>query len=165
MNKKSKKIRSQQLVQAENVYMNSPRLYLAYFYEYNLKMVSREKMPNILKQLLQLDLLTPFPYNDTSKLRADFKEHFLEDDCINGDLNTYWMTISGSLSYILRGYPKEDPQSQIEWLGWSFFDRYKQYRFLEPHIHNYPVFYEEYCNHEKARIVILCYLFLESSNC
>ena len=165
MNNKTKRIQSQQLIPAQNVHMISPHSYVAYYYEYILKMVSKEKMPNLLKEVLQLDLLKPFPYKDTSKLHADFKEHFLEDDCINGDLNTYWMTISGSLSYILRGYPKEVPQSQIEWLGWSFFDRFKQYRFLEQHIPNYPVFYEEYSNHEKARIVILCYLFLESSNC
>ncbi|MGN7402905.1 YxiJ family protein [Cytobacillus praedii] len=160
MNKKTKRIQTQLLVQAENVYMNAPRLYLAYFYEYTLKMVAREKMPNILKQVLQLDLLKSFPYSETSKLHADFKGHFLETDCINGDLNTYWMAISGSLSYILRGYPQKVPQGQIEWLGRSFFDRFKQYRFLEPHIHNYPFFYEEYSNHEKARIIILCYLFI-----
>lgn len=161
MNNKTNKIRSQQLIPAQNVHMISPHSYVTYYYGYILKMVSKEKMPNLLKEVLQLDLLKPFPYKDTSKLHADFKEHFLEDDCINGDLNTYWMTISGSLSYILRGYPKEVPQDQIEWLGKSFFDRFKQYRFLEPHIPNYPVFYEEYCIHEKARIVILCYLFFE----
>lgn len=164
MNKQKKQFQSQQLVPGQNVQMISPHTYVAYFYESHLKMVSREKMPNLLKQVLQLDLLKPFPYNDTSKIRADFKEHFLETDCINGDLNTYWMNISGSLSYILRGTPKKVPKKQKEWLGRSFFDIFKPFQFLEPHIHNYPVLFEEYHTHEKARMVILCYLFLETSD-
>lgn len=116
----------------------------------------------MLNKLLALDLCKPFPYTDTSKIKSDFKELILEDDCINADLNTYWMNINGNLSYILRGRSQNIPQCQIDWLQMSFFNLFQQYSFLEEHIGLYPGFYEEYIKYEKARNLIFCYLFLEA---
>ena len=162
MDKSLEQLKLIQLNQAQNVKVKSLHSELVYYYEYILELVYRERNPNILKQLLELDLCKPFPYRDTSKISDDFKKFFLEDDCINADLNTYWMSINGKLSYILKGRSPKIPQGQIEWLQMSFFDIFKQYRFLEEHIIKYKDFYEEYVTHEKARILIFCYLFLDN---
>ena len=157
-----KQIRLNQRNSAQNAKVISLHSELVSFYEYILELVYRERNPTILKQLLELDISKHFPYLDTSKIGYDFKELFLDADCLNADLNTYWMSIYGKLSYILRGRSQNIPQGQIDWLKKSFFDIFKQYRFLEEHISKYPGFYETYINHEKARTLILCYLFLES---
>lgn len=162
MDESLKRIKLIQQNQAQNAKVKSLYSELVYFYEYILELVYSERNPNILKQLLELDLSKPFPYRDTSKIRDDFKELFLEDDCLNADLNTYWMNIYGRLSYILKGRSPKIHQGQIEWLQMSFFDIFKQYRFLEEHIVEYKDFYEEYVIHEKARILIFCYLFLDT---
>ncbi|SEN87630.1 YxiJ-like protein [Paenisporosarcina quisquiliarum] len=148
------------LNQAQNVKVKTLHSELVPFFEYTLELVYREKNPIMLNRLLALDLCKPFPYCDTSKIMSDFKEYILEDDCINADLNTYWMNINGNLSYILRGRSQNIPQGQIDWLQMSFFDLFQQYSFLEEHIGRYPGFNEEYLNYEKARILIFCYLFL-----
>ncbi|MCZ8535293.1 YxiJ family protein [Psychrobacillus psychrodurans] len=150
------------LDQAQNAKVKSLHSELVPFFEYILELVYREKNPNMLSKLLALDLCKPFPYCDTSKIMSDFKELILEEDCINADLNTYWMNINGNLSYILRGRSQKIPQDQRDWLNMSFFDLFQQYSFLEEHIGLYPGFYEEYINYEKARIFIFCYLFLEA---
>lgn len=103
-------------------------------------------------------LYSPFPYSDTYKIQDDFKNELSEDDCLTGDLNTYWMNIAGSLSYVLKGSVKRIPQGQKDWLHLSFFDIFHQYRFLEEKIADYPTFNEEYMNHEKVRKLLLDYL-------
>ncbi|MDQ0242792.1 hypothetical protein J2S09_000328 [Bacillus fengqiuensis] len=103
-------------------------------------------------------LYNPFPYSDTDKIQDDFNKEFSEDDCLTGDLNTYWMNIAGSLSYVLSGSSKRIPQGQIDWLHLSFFDIFHQYRFLKEKMADYPTFYEEYMNHEKVRRLLLDYL-------
>jgi hypothetical protein len=103
-------------------------------------------------------LYNPFPYTDTDKIQKDFNKEFAEEDCLTGDLNTYWMNIAGSLSYVLKGNSKSIPKGQLEWLHLSFFNIFQQYRFLEEKIANYPILYEEYMNNEKARKLLLDYL-------
>ena len=100
----------------------------------------------------------PFPYRDTDKIQEDFNKKLSEDDVLTADLNSYWMNIAGSLSYVLRGIPNKIPQGQVEWLHLSFFDIFQQYRFFEDKIADYPSFYEEYINNEKARKLLLDYL-------
>ena len=150
------------LDQAQNAKVKSLHSELVPFFEYILELVYREKNPYMLNKLLALDLCKPLPYTDTSKIMSDFKELILEDDCINADLNTYWMNINGILSYILSGRSQNIPQGQIDWLQMSFFNHFQQYSFLEEHIGLYPGFYEEYIKYEKARNLIFCYLFLEA---
>jgi hypothetical protein len=125
-----------------------------------------EKHPYILNELLKIgkNLKSPFPYRVTEKIQDDFSNHFSEDDCLNGDLNTYWMNIVASSNYIVRGKSRGISKESIEWLKTSFFDIFKQYKFLEVHIDKYPIFYKEYINHEKARMLILYYLFLENNH-
>lgn len=65
-------------------------------------------------------LTQPFPYRDTSKIYQDFKESFSEEDCLNADLNTYWMYIAGSLSYVLNGKANKILKNQIERMHLSF---------------------------------------------
>lgn len=101
-------------------------------------------------------LYSPFPYRDTGQIQEDF--FIFEDDCLNGDLNSYWMNIVGSLSYVLRGNSKKIPKGQIDRLHLSFYDIFQQYRFLEEKMDAYPIFYQEYKNHEKARKLLLDYL-------
>ncbi|MGF6949057.1 hypothetical protein QF028_001562 [Neobacillus sp. B4I6] len=107
---------------------------------------------------LKESLYNPFPYRDTDNIQEDFNKELSEEDCLTGDLNTYWMNIAGSLSYVLKGNSKSIPQGQIEWLHLSFFDIFHQYRFLEDKMADYPTFYEEYMNNEKARKLLLNYL-------
>lgn len=101
-------------------------------------------------------LYSPFPYRDTGQIQEDFD--ISEEDCLNGDLNSYWMNIVGSLSYVLRGNLKKIPNGQIDRLHLSFYDIFPQYRFLEEKMAAYPIFYQEYKNHEKARKLLLDYL-------
>lgn len=103
-------------------------------------------------------LTQPFPYRDTRKIYQDFKESFSEEDCLNADLNTYWMYIAGSLSYVLNGKANKTPKNQIERIHLSFFDIFKQYRFLENRIEKYPTFYKEYMYYERARKLLIYYL-------
>ncbi|MFJ7513241.1 YxiJ family protein [Peribacillus simplex] len=107
---------------------------------------------------LKKNLYNPFPYRDTDKIQEDFNKELSEEDCLTGDLNTYWMNIAGSLSYVLRGNSKRIPQGQLEWLHISFFDIFHQYRFLEEKMADYPTLYEEYMNNEKVRQLLLKYL-------
>ncbi|WP_231507667.1 YxiJ-like family protein [Bacillus sp. UNC41MFS5] len=107
---------------------------------------------------LKESLYNPFPYKDTDKIQEDFYKELSEEDCLTGDLNTFWMNIAGSLIYVLRGNSKRIPQGQIEWLHFSFFDIFHQYRFLEEKMADYPTFYEEYRYNEKARKLLLDYL-------
>lgn len=106
-------------------------------------------------------LYNPFPYDDTKKIQIDFKEELSDDDCLTGDLNTYWMNIAGCLSYVLNGNEKSIPQRQLEWLRLTFFNIFIQYKFLEGKITEYPTFLEEYLNYEKVRTLLLCYLSLK----
>ncbi|MGJ7910464.1 YxiJ family protein [Neobacillus sp. LXY-1] len=133
------------------------------YFDYLLNLVYVEKYPYTINQLLKLKkkLTKPYPSRDTDKIQNDFRSFFSEDDCINGDLNTYWMNIVASSTTISKGKFKEITNKQIKLMEQSFFDYFKQYKFLESHINNYPIFYEEYLNHEKARMLTLYYLFLE----
>ncbi|MFJ7936329.1 YxiJ family protein [Sporosarcina sp. NPDC096371] len=111
-------------------------------------------------KIVKESLYTTFPYRATDKIQEDFIKELTEEDCLTGDLNTYWMNIAGSLSYVLRGNSKEIPHGQIEWLHLSFFDIFPQYRFLEGRAAEYPTFYEVYLNNEKARKLIIDYLYI-----
>ncbi|MFC3883298.1 YxiJ family protein [Bacillus songklensis] len=109
-------------------------------------------------KMLEKTLYNPFPYDDTDKIQDDFNKELSEEDCLTGDLNSYWMNIDGSLIYVLRGRSKRIPQGQIDWLHLSFFDIFHQYRFMEEKMADYPTFYEEYMNFEKVRKLLLDYL-------
>lgn len=106
-------------------------------------------------------LFNPFPYDDTAKIQIDFKEDLSDDECLTGDLNTYWMNIAGCLSYVLNGNEKSIPQGQLEWLRLTFFDIFIQYKFLEEKIADYPTFMEEYLNYERVRTLLLSHLSLK----
>ncbi|AMQ08247.1 YxiJ family protein [Sporosarcina psychrophila] len=114
----------------------------------------------IYKELLAIkeSLYTPFPYSDIYKIQHDFIKELNPDDILTADLNTYWMNIVGSLSYVLRGKLQAIPQGQIDWLQLTFYDIFHQYYFLQESMINYPTFYAEYMNHEKARELLVDYL-------
>ncbi|TVX75704.1 hypothetical protein FQP34_27165 [Peribacillus simplex] len=109
-------------------------------------------------ETLKESLYNPFPYRDIDKIQEDFNKELTEDDYLTADLNAYWMNIVGSLSYALKGNAKSIPKSQIEWLHFSFFDIFQQYRFLKEIMVDYPILYEEYMNNEKVRLLLLKYL-------
>ncbi|WOD61315.1 YxiJ-like family protein [Niallia taxi] len=164
MGEKLKKIELSQLVQVNHVNRNSLHAEVLHFFYKMIGEVCKEKYPNTIKQLLQLSLQNPFPYQDSSKIQQDFKKQLLEEDCLIADLNTYWMMIAGSLSFLIRGQSRNISPKSIAWLQMSFFEIFKQYQFLEPHIDQYPYFYKEYIHFDKARHFIVFYLFLQSSN-
>jgi len=103
-------------------------------------------------------LYTPFPYSDINKIKHDFIKKLNPDDILTADLNTYWMNIAGSLSYVLRGKSKVIPQGQIDWLQLTFYDIFHQYYFLQESMIHYQVFYDQYRSYEKARMLLVEYL-------
>lgn len=107
-------------------------------------------------QKLYSSLREPFPYRDTEKMQRNHK--FSEDDCFNGDLNTYWMNISGTLSYVLLNKSSKIPYKQIKLLHYSFFETFQQYHIIENHIEKYPTFYRDYAAYERTRKLLLYYL-------
>lgn len=120
--------------------------------------IDKTKLLNDLRQL-KVELYHPFPHDDVNKIQNEFNEKFQEDDILTADLNSYWANIVGSLSYVLNGKTKKIPQIQIKELKLTFFEVFPQYSFLENEIFSYPTFYEEYKIHEKARELMLSYLF------
>jgi hypothetical protein len=118
-------------------------------------------MENIIKRLtvLQYKLGKPFPYRDTDKIQEDFRTEFLnlpeDDNDLTADFNTYCMNISGTLSYVLSGCTKNIPKFQIEFLQYSFFDYFKQYKFFEYKISDYQDLNEEFNNFEETRKLLL----------
>ncbi|MEH7459854.1 YxiJ-like family protein [Bacillus sp. JJ1127] len=109
-------------------------------------------------QRLHDSLYQPFPCRDVRNMRKDFKDAFSEDDCLSAALNIYWMNIAGTLSYVLNGKAEKIPFHQINLLRTSFFEQFKQFRFLEKKIENYPLFYRDYMYYEKARKLLFYYL-------
>ncbi|MDI3089793.1 YxiJ family protein [Priestia megaterium] len=108
---------------------------------------------------LNNDLYHPFPHKDIRKIQNKFSEKLHENDLLTADFNSYWMNIAGSLSYMLKGKTKKIPQNQIDELKLTFFEVFPQYSFLEKEISTYPNLYEEYKVYEKARELMLSYLF------
>lgn len=109
-------------------------------------------------KMIEKSLYNPFPYRDIYKMQKDFNNQFSEEDCIIADLNTYWMNIAGSLSYVLKGESKCIPQDQIDLLNFTFFEAFYQYLFLREKITKYPTFYKEYMNNEKTRKLLLDFI-------
>lgn len=109
-------------------------------------------------QAIKESLHTPFPYNDIYKIQHDFIKEINQDDILTADLSTYWANIAGSLGYVERGKSQAIPQGQIDWLQLTFYDIFHQYCFLQGSMINYPTFYAEYMNHEKARELLVDYL-------
>lgn len=121
-------------------------------------------MDDILKQLTEInnELHKPFPYSDVGKIEKDFKIKFdsLSDleNSLTADFNMYCMNIAGTLSYLLAGQTNKIPENQIEGLRKTFFESYKQYRFIEGKIGIYEDFSKEYNTFEQARKLLLCVL-------
>ncbi|XIH76022.1 hypothetical protein C1N57_26685 (plasmid) [Priestia aryabhattai] len=115
----------------------------------------------ILDELKKLndDLYHPFPHEDICKIQDKFSVKLHEDDLLTADFNSYWMNIAGSLSYMLKGKTKKIPRNQIDELKLTFFEAFPQYSCLEEEISTYPNLYEEYKVYEKARELMLSYLF------
>ncbi|EOO19637.1 MULTISPECIES: YxiJ-like family protein [Bacillus cereus group] len=109
-------------------------------------------------QKMHSPLHKPFPYRDTRKLQQDYKNTFKEDDCINADLNYYWVHTAGPLSYVLNKNEEKITFQQLRWLRISFFEWFPQYRFLETEIVKYPILHRDFMNYEKARKLLLYYL-------
>jgi len=109
-------------------------------------------------QGIKYSLYTPFPYSDINKIKHDFIKKLNPDDILTADLSTYWANIAGSLGYVERGKLQAIPQGQIDWLQMTFYDIFHQYYFLQGSMINYPMFYAEYLNHEKARELLVDYL-------
>ncbi|MEH6867865.1 YxiJ-like family protein [Priestia megaterium] len=108
---------------------------------------------------LNNDLYHSFPHEDIHKIQDKFSEKSHEDDLLTAAFNSYWMNIAGSLSYMLKGKTKKIPQNQIDELKLTFFEVFPQYSFLEKEIYTYPNLYEEYQIYEKARELMISYLF------
>ncbi|MED3816228.1 YxiJ family protein [Priestia megaterium] len=105
------------------------------------------------------DLYHPFPHKDIRKIQDKFSGKLHEDDLLTADFNGYWMNIAGSLSYILKGKMKNNRMIKIDELKLTFFEVFPQYSFLEKEISTYPNLHEEYKIYDKARELMLRYLF------
>ncbi|MFJ8455717.1 YxiJ-like family protein [Bacillus paramycoides] len=114
----------------------------------------------IFNELLKMHSLLnkPFPNRDTRKLQQDYKNTLSEDDCINADLNYYWIHTAGTLSRVLNKNEHKISFQQILRLRKSFFECFPQYRILETEIVKYPILYRDFMNFEKARKLLLYHL-------
>ena len=78
---------------------------------------------SIITELLdkRASLYGPFPTNDTKSIKRDFAPHFHEDMELNPDLNTYWMNIGGSFSYVVKRKEAMLLEHQILWTSPDVF--------------------------------------------
>jgi len=122
--------------------------------------LSSEEIRKKISSLYNFQLVNPFPYEDTSRMKIDFESDFevLEEESLNADFNDYCALINGTTSYILNGNVANIPERQIKLLNESFFQRFPQFSFIEAKLENYPDFQNEYINHEELRKLILDYL-------
>ena len=102
----------------------------------------------------------PFPYNDLTLLREEFQDEFenVKDECINGDLNTYWMFIDGmgggGLKTILDDSLERYRVKKM--LQKTFFDWFPKYRFLERYdLGEYKDLDLEFKIYDKVRFLLL----------
>ncbi|EOO21020.1 MULTISPECIES: YxiJ-like family protein [Bacillus cereus group] len=109
-------------------------------------------------QKMHRPLFKPFPSRATGKLQRDLKSKFTDEDCINADLNYYWMHTAATLNSVLNKKEKNISFQQIQWLRKSFFEWFPQYRFLETEIVKYPILHRDFMNYEKSRKLLLYYL-------
>ncbi|WP_394231970.1 YxiJ family protein [Niallia oryzisoli] len=121
--------------------------------------INIDKKDEVLK-LIKERLYNPFPYQEFAMIQADYEEVTL-NECPTGDLNTYWLTIAGTLSYVLRGRENSIPKGQIEWMYKTFFDCFPQFSFLKTNLSDYPLLYEEFMNYETVRQLLIEYLSIK----
>ncbi|CAM5795909.1 YxiJ family protein [Brevibacillus borstelensis] len=119
-----------------------------------------EEMLEKISRLYNFQLVNPFPYEDTNRIKIDFESEFelLEEENLNADFNDYCTLIVGTTSYILKGNVANIPKKQIEFLNEDFFQRFPQYSFIKAKLENYPDFQNEYIIHEELRKIIFDYL-------
>lgn len=122
--------------------------------------MNKEYILTKISYLYNFQLVNPFPYEDTKKIKRDFERDFISlvDESLNADFNDYCTVIVGTTSYILKGKVTEIPKKQVELLNKDFFQRFPNYSFIKTSLKNYPDFQAEYNNHEQLRILILDYL-------
>ncbi|MFK4468394.1 YxiJ-like family protein [Bacillus sp. RC252] len=109
-------------------------------------------------QKMHSPLFKPFPSRATGKLQRDLKSKFTDEDCINADLNYYWMHTAATLNSVLNENEENITFQQIKWLRKSFFEWFPQYCFLETEIVKYPILYRDFMNYEKVRKLLRYYL-------
>ena len=119
--------------------------------------MSSEEIRKEIASLYNFQLVNPFPYEDTDKIKSDF-ERLLKDESLNADFNDYCTLIAGTTSYIFNDHVANIPRKQTEFLNEGFFQRFPQYSFIETKLESYPDFLTEYNNHEKLRKLILDFL-------
>lgn len=119
-------------------------------------------MNNTLKKLeeLQYKFHTPYPYLDFDTMHNDYHIEFDKLSEAEGDIfhlfNSYCSMIIKAINQILKN--KEITTNQIIVLQHSFFDYFKQFKFLESEILHYPDFYKDYKYFEEARHLLLKYI-------
>jgi hypothetical protein len=121
-----------------------------------MKNTSVDQLVGKLLRLHEKTLPRPFPYADCRKIKGNEDE--LYGDLIP-DLNTYFYGIaspSGAVNKLLQR-PKDHLLESQSWLSKSFFERWPQYKPLEPLIteSNTPDLYAELMLHEKIRTTLL----------
>jgi hypothetical protein len=98
----------------------------------------------------------PFPREDCRKITEGDSDKELD---LVGDLNTYDMTITGSISWgeKIVDWPSEKINRLLKYTNKPFFEAFPEYKFLEPLITktNTPDLYEDILLHEKIRLVLI----------
>ncbi|MBP1988686.1 YxiJ family protein [Paenibacillus eucommiae] len=119
--------------------------------------MNKEEILANISYLYNFQLVNPFPYEDTEKIKRKFAS--LEVESLNADFNDYCAVIAGTTSYILKGKVTEIPNKQVELLNEDFFQRFPNYSLIETSLKKYPDFQAEYNNFEQLRHLIQKYLF------
>ncbi|AFC29096.1 hypothetical protein PM3016_2208 [Paenibacillus mucilaginosus 3016] len=119
-----------------------------------------------IQKLKKMNIATPFPSRDISKMMVDFRHDFQklggQAICFNADFAEYCMVIAGTLSYVLTGKSNEIPQIQIDYIKLSFFTWYPQYKFIEGRMSEYKEFNRRYENNEEVRMLLLEFLSVKA---
>lgn len=124
--------------------------------EIEVLLINKQK---IYEQLMmkRVNLYHPFPFEEIRKINNLFIQ-FHQLDNLSPDLNTYWMNIAGSLSYVSKGCSHKIPLTQMNLLKTTFYQQYPAYEFLEELIEDYPFLLAEYKRYEEVRVLLIAYL-------
>jgi len=106
-----------------------------------------------LVNLYNTELMNEFSNEDIEQIEKDFEDSISAEDWLDADFNEFCMLIAGSSSYVLGN--KKIPNNQLQFLYNDFFSLYPKHSFLKNSVRNYPHFYKELVNFEKARELLL----------
>jgi hypothetical protein len=151
-----RQIKVRQMYQAINVKSNPPTASLDYLYKYVRDLVISEPIPNVLAEILKLSLDNPFPTKGINKIEDKYACGLAEGDLISANFNSYWASIAGVISRVIKGRISGYLQEEREILQTS----YTSYKSFREDLEEFDDVYKEFMVFEKAKMLGLIYISL-----